>query len=103
MFSGRTSKVGELIAMGAAVRWKCHECGGGGVADLAAMLAAKGPDFDLIDQHPRCKTPGCEYRVTFYAQVGPRNWNLYTEAGLSRYMRWRSAWLIEQWSRKGVP
>lgn len=93
MLKGGRMTVGQLAEIGAEVRWECHGCGALGLADLARILATKGPAYDLTDRTAACRQPGCTYWVCFYAGVGQRNWPLRTEAGLMRQMARRSAWL----------
>lgn len=75
------------------VFWKCDECGAVGDVDLPALIAARGPDLDLTDRHPPCRTPGCRYWVRFYAQDGQRTRALATSAGGWAESRRRTAWL----------
>lgn len=83
----------DLIARRTRVYWLCQECRATADVDLPAILAAKGPDYDLTDKTAACRTPGCGYWVTFYAQAGQRNTPLRTEAGLMRLMDRRTEWL----------
>lgn len=91
--AGRTSTVREFIAARCRVYANCVECGASTDADLAGIAEAKGASFALCDTHPPCKTPGCSYWVTFYANTGQVTTPLYTEAGLSRESDRRTEWL----------
>jgi len=93
--------VSDLLARGVRVWWSCAECQASGDADLPAIIAAKGPGFDLTDRAPPCRTPGCTYWVNFYANDGQRNWPLRTEAGVMRQMGRRSDWLTKKWRSEG--
>lgn len=83
----------DLHARGTRVFWQCHECGRSGGVDLPALIAARGPDLDLTDRHPPCRTPGCGYWVGFYAQDGQRTRALSTPAGFGAESDRRTAWL----------
>ena len=94
--------IGELASAGARVMWRCQECGAAGDADLPAILAARGPAYDLTDRIAACRVAGCGYWVEFYAQWGQRTKALRTEPGLMRQMDRRTAWLREnRWRRHG--
>lgn len=90
-----------LQSAGARVWWQCQECRATGDVDLARVIAAKGPDYDLTDRTAACPAKGCTYWVNFYAQGGMRNTPLRTEAGLMREMERRSAWLTAKWLAEG--
>jgi len=85
--------ISDFHARSVRVRWMCSECNATGDVDLAHLIAAKGPDYDLTDRTAACRTPGCTYWVNFYANDGQRNWPLRTETGLMRQMDRRTAWL----------
>jgi hypothetical protein len=95
--------VSDLIARGTRVWWRCEECRAAGPADLPAILAARGPDYDLTDRTAPCRTAGCGYWVTFYAQDGQRTSPLRTERGLMRLMDRRTAWLRTAWAASARP
>ena len=88
-----SNPVSALQSSGARVWFLCDECGATGDVDLARLIEAKGPDYDLTDRTAACRTAGCGYWVGFYAQAGMRNTALRTEEGLRREMVRRSEWL----------
>lgn len=88
--------VSSLIARSVRVYSLCQECRATRDVDLQRVLAAKGPDYDLTDKTAACRTGGCTYWVSFYAQEGQRNWPLRTEAGLMKDGRRRTVWLAER-------
>jgi len=55
--------VGRLKASGAVVNVLC-QCGFFRAADLDAIIAKFGPDFDLSDRRPPC--PDCGGRALFH-------------------------------------
>ncbi|MAY77794.1 hypothetical protein AAG594_02865 [Citromicrobium bathyomarinum] len=63
-----TASVALMIQHGVRVRAWCDTCQGEyREVDLAQVIAAKGPDFDLWGKSTRCRlTPGCEGRNRFY-------------------------------------
>jgi len=89
----------DLQSTGATVRFICQECGATGDADLPAMIAAKGPDFDLTDKLAPCKAPGCTYWVGFYAQQGQVTRSLSTRAGDMAESEMRTVWLRSRHSK----
>lgn len=59
--------VGRMLARGARVTWRCDvvPIGHSGTVDLAAIVAAKGPDFTLNNRRPPCRQPGCPGQAIF--------------------------------------
>lgn len=55
--------LGALAQRRAKVRWMCAVCETNGDVDLAALVAAKGPEFSLSNRRPSC--PLCPGRVRF--------------------------------------
>lgn len=58
--------VGQLLARGARIGWRCdvvtaHH----GDVDLARIAAARGADFVLVDRRPPCRRPGCPGQAIF--------------------------------------
>lgn len=80
-----------LHSSGARVWFRCDECGATGDVDLARLIDAKGPAFDLTDRHPPCRQ--CSYWVRFYANDGQRTWGLRTREGDMAESRRRTGWL----------
>lgn len=73
--------VGQLRDQGARVFSLCQGCGKARETDLAAIIAARGPDVALMNRAPPCKA--CPTgRVFFYAQHGQRITRQTTEAFL---------------------
>lgn len=71
--------VGQLRAQGARVFTKCQRCEQFRETDLAAIIAARGPDVVLMNRAPPCRACS-EGRVFFYAQHGQRITRQTTEA-----------------------
>lgn len=58
--------VGRMLARGARVTWRCDvDLAHHGDMDLAAIVAAKGADFVLVDRRPPCRRPGCPGQAIF--------------------------------------
>jgi hypothetical protein len=83
--------VSALIAEGAEVTARCHECEATERVDLAKLLAEAG-DLDLTDRHPPCRR--CSYWLGFYATNGQRTRALTTAEGDREEGRRRTAWLF---------
>lgn len=73
-----------LIESGTAVRWHCVVCEKSGAADLEAIQAARGPNYDLTDRTPWCQQPGCLGRVWFSVRSGSWMRKLLTAEGEAR-------------------
>lgn len=58
--------VGAIKAEGAVVNVMCGKCQFFRPADLDAIIAKFGEDFDLSDRSPTCPTPGCGHKVIFH-------------------------------------
>ena len=53
-------------------------------ADLEAIKAKAGPDFELTDFTPRCRQPNCLGRVWFTVPLGAWTSKLLTAVGEKR-------------------
>lgn len=84
--------VAQLLAAGAQVTARCHECGAVEAVDLQRLAAEAGPDLDLTDRHPPCRR--CSYWLGFYAASGQRTRALTTREGDRAESRRRTAWLF---------
>lgn len=73
-FPSWTKTVGAMIAEEITVLATCDRCGGHRLADLEAIARKRGDNFSLLNQHPKCKTPGCTGRVSFRARCGVGTW-----------------------------
>lgn len=93
--------IADLIANGCTIKWKCQQCGRMANADVEAMRLAKGDDYDLTDKTAPCRSPGCGYWVTFYAQDHMVMRSLLTEEFNALLSQRRTAWLRDNvWNAK---
>ena len=59
-------RIGALAAQpGAELRFACEACRTVFDVDLGTILAARGPDFRLVNRRPRCKVSCCRGRGFF--------------------------------------
>ena len=59
--------IGDLVRTGVEAMVSCTVCQVGHKIDLSTLLAAKGPDYSLINRRCRCRlTDGCPGWNRFY-------------------------------------
>jgi len=85
--------IADLVAKGCTIKWKCQQCGRMANADVEAIRSAKGDDYDLTDKTAACRTPGCGYWVTFYAQGAMSMKPLLTPEFSALLSQRRTMWL----------
>lgn len=88
----------QLLAAGAQVTARCHECGAVEAVDLQRLAAEAGADLELTDRHPPCRR--CSYWLGFYAANGQRTRALTTREGDLAESRRRTAWLMSGAARQ---
>lgn len=76
--------VGYLIQIGVSVDYVCSQCGLFGHANLAAIRAAKGDEFPLMDFLAMCRKPECDGLLRFQTVRGVRRDWLLSGAGRAR-------------------
>ena len=91
----KSGVVEYLIGRRARLLVVCQECGFMREASLEKIADAKGPDFDLTDQHPPCTVDGCGYWLGFYVQEGMAMRPLESVEGAKKRQALRHRWLFE--------
>ena len=66
---GWQSSIDGMIEANVTCRASCSTCNAWMPVDLEKVKAAMGGDFCLWDRRPRCRTPGCDSRVSFHAKL----------------------------------
>ena len=62
--------VGQMRLNGVNISAYCGKCRNAFRVDLVALIMVRGPDYSLIDQHPRCRIIDCKGRCNFLVSAG---------------------------------
>lgn len=77
------STVGQMRVNGVQIKAYCQKCRNTFRVDLVALIMVKGPEYCLIDQHPRCRLVDCDGRCSFLVSAS-RNTPMVT---LDRWLK----------------